>query len=268
MPTAQTLLLSALLAAPLVPRAAAASPVAPPAARAGKPEVEVVQVPTEDGIQLQADFYVPKESTTRAPAAILVHDAGGDRSQLTLIAERLQGRGLAVLVPDLRGHGESATPEDAWKSLDDEARSRQWAYTSRDLEAAAKWLKSRGEVHTSNLTMLGLRAGCALAVYHAARDGQVRAVVLIEPATEQLGFDLRREVAGLAGLETKVFTSKDKESEAQIIQANATKANDGLEFIDIDLCRTRSDDLVNDRRVATEVSKWVEDRVFLRKGRR
>ena len=270
MSTAPTLLLPALLLAPIAARpvpAPAPSP-APLVAPGGKAEIEEVDVPTDDKLGLKADFYVPKKSSTRAPAVILVHDAGGNREQMTVLAERLQREGLAVLVPDLRGHGESANGDVEWSALDDEGRAKQWAYTPRDLEAAAVWLKSRKEVHTSNLTMVGLRAGCALAVYHAARDDKVRAVVLIEPVTEELGFDLRREVAGLAGLETKVFTSKDRENEAQIIQANATKANDGLEFIEIDLCKTREDELINDRRVASDVSKWIEERVFPKKGRR
>ena len=263
MSTAPTLLLSAVLLTPF-----ASSPAPRTAARGGTVVVETVEVPTGDKLSLTADYYAPKTSATRAPAAILVHDAGGSRDQMALFAERLHGKGLAVLVLDLRGHGDSATDDDDWKSLDDDGRERQWAYTPRDLEAGAKWLKTRKEVHTANLTMIGLRAGCALAVYHAARDHRVRAVVLIEPATQELGFDLRREVAGLAGLETKVFTPRDKQDEARIIQANATKANDGLEFIEIDLCKSRGDDLINDRRVATEVAKWVQDRVFPKKGRR
>lgn len=240
----------------------------PPSSRGKGVEPERITIRTEDRIDLAADYFAPKSTQTRAPAAILVHDAGGNRRQMELFAERLHGQGLAVLVLDLRGHGQSRTPETDWTTLDEGGRVRLWAYAPRDIEAATAWLKTRREVHTANLTMVGLRSGCALAANHAARDDNVRAVVLIEPVEDQLGFDLKAEVASLAGLETKVFTPRERQEEARTIQSNATKANDGLEFIEIDLCKSRGDELLHDRRVASEVARWVEDRVFPKKGRR
>ena len=268
------MLSTALLSALLVPSLATSRPLPAPApvpAVAGKVAAEKVEFKTDDKLVLSADYYAPKQSkksSSRAPAAILVHDAGSDRSTMALVAERLHGKGLAVLAVDLRGHGDSRDKDNDWSKLDGKVRDRQWAYASRDLEAAAAWLKTRSEVHSANLTMVGFRAGCALSVYHAARDDKVRAVVLIEPANEQLGFDLSRECAELAGLETKVFTPKDKVDEAKIIQASATKANDGLEFIEVALCKSKGEELIHDRRVASDVAKWVSDRVFPKKGRR
>ncbi len=249
--------------------AAVATPPPPADPSRGKGvECEKVRIQTEDRLQLAADFYAPKNTRTRAPAAILIHDAGGNRGQMSLFAERLHGQGLAVLVIDLRGHGESKTEDNDWARLDEGARTRQWAYATRDIEAGTAWLKARREVHTANLTMVGLRAGCALAANHSARDDNVRAVVLIEPMTEQFGFDLKTEVAALAGLETKVFTHRDKQQEAEVILSSATAANEGLEFIEIDLCKSRGEELLHDRRVAADVAKWVQDRVFPKKGRR
>ena len=39
-------------------------------------------------------------------------------------------------------------------------------------------------------------------------------------------------------------------------------------LIEIDLCRSRGEELLHDRRVAADVAKWVQDRVFPKKGRR
>ena len=81
--------------APSVPGAISAPS---PRGRGNKVEVERVELQTEDRLKLAADYYPPKSTRSRAPAAILVHDAGGSRSQLSLYAERLHSQGLAVLI--------------------------------------------------------------------------------------------------------------------------------------------------------------------------
>ena len=211
----------------------------------------------------------PKDSSSRAPVAILVHDAGGDRSQMTLFAERLHSQGMAVLVPDFRGHGASKSPTKPWAKLKESERAKMWSFTPRDLEAASNWIDDRREIHGANVTLVGLRAGCALSVYHAGRDSDVRAVVLIEPNSEpELGFNLVREVERLGGLTTKVYTPREKESAAMIIQAGGTEANDGQEFIEVDLCKSKGEDLIHDRRVASDLAKWVKSIAFPKRGRR
>ena len=230
---------------------------------------KVVTFKTEDGIKLTADYYAAKDSGSRAPVAILVHDAGGDRSQMSLFAERLHSQGMAVLAPDFRGHGASTSPTLAWDKLKEGEREKMWSFTPRDLEAACDWIDDRREIHGANITLVGLRAGCALSVYHAGRDSDVRAVVLIEPNSEpELGFNLVREVERLGGLTTKVYTPREKESAAMMIQAGGTEANDGHEFIEVDLCKSKGKDLIHDRRVASDVAKWVKSIAFPKRGGR
>ncbi len=242
------------------------TPIVP--VRGGKAPADAVRVRTDDSLELAGLYYAPKPSTNRVPAAILVHDAGGNKEQMTLFAERLQGQGLAVLVLDLRGQGESKTSALDWGRLDSFERTRMWAYTTRDIEAGSAWLKSRREVHSASLAVVGLRAGCSLAANHAARDGNVRAVVLIEPSFENLGFDLAGEISSLAGLETKVFSSREHQAEVEEIKRKASAANEGEAFIEIDLLKSRGDELLRDRRVAGDLAKWVQDRVFPKKGSR
>jgi len=250
----------------------AARPTAEPKAlskRGSSVKPKVVEFKTEDGIELSADYYAPDDKDSRAPIAILVHDAGGDRSQMSLFAERLHSQGMAVLVPDFRGHGASATEKLSWKNMDESEREKLWSFAPRDLAAASNWIDGRREIHGANVTLVGLRAGCALSVYHAGRDSDVRAVVLIEPDSEpELGFNLLKEIERLGGLTTKVYTPREKQDAAMVIQAGATEANDGLEFIDIDLCKSKGKDLIHDRRVASDVAKWVKDIAFPKRGRR
>ncbi len=237
--------------------------------RGSSVEPKVVTFKTEDGIELTANYFAPSEGKSRAPVAILVHDAGGDRGQMTLFAERLHRQGLAVLVPDFRGHGNSSTPKQNWDKLDKADREKLWSFAPRDLVAASRWIGGRREAHGSNITLVGFRAGCALAVYHAGRDSDVRAVVLVEPESEpELGFNLCREVERLGGLTTKVFTSRDKKDAAVTIQVGGTEANDGLQFIDIDLCKSKGEDLIYNNGVASDIAKWVKSIAFPKRGRR
>ena len=130
---------------------------------------ETVTIETRDELALSARYFAPRSKKQLAPAALLVHDAGGSRTQLMAIAERLWKSNFAVLVVDLRGHGASRTEHCDWKHLDEESRGKLWAIATRDLEAAASWLRKRKEVHSTNLNLVGAGAGCALAVRHAAR---------------------------------------------------------------------------------------------------
>lgn len=264
---------SALLveSAELIPTVAlSAAPSAAPSAKRGagvKPKV--VTYKSEDGLELTANYFAPEDDSARTPVAILVHDAGGNRDQMTLFAERLHSQGMAVLAPDIRGHGASASPTLDWSELEAGEREKLWSFAPRDLVAATEWIDGRRELHGANITLIGLRAGCALSVYHAGRDSDVRAVVLIEPNSEpELGFNLIKEVERLAGLTTKVFTPREKENAAMVIKAGGTEANDGLEFIEIDLCKSKGEDLIHDRRVATDVAKWVKNIAFPKRGRR
>jgi pimeloyl-ACP methyl ester carboxylesterase len=61
---------------------------------------------TKDGLELAAIYY-PSERGREAVPIMLLHDWGGSGADLKSLAEFLQQQGHAVLVPDLRGHGES-----------------------------------------------------------------------------------------------------------------------------------------------------------------
>ena len=58
---------------------------------------------------LAATFY-PSRAGKDAAAVILLHRDGGQRADLDRLARLVQLGGNAVIVPDLRGHGESARP--------------------------------------------------------------------------------------------------------------------------------------------------------------
>lgn len=222
-------------------------------------DCEAVQLRTQDDLRLAASFFPPRgRREARSPAAILVHDAGRSRSDLVDLASALQKRGFAVLTLDLRGHGESRTAEVAFRPEDPTAAERLWAFTLRDVEAAAAFLRSRSDVHTSNLSLVGVGAGAALAARHALRDGNARAVVLVAPREENLGFNLMADVRGLGGLPTLILAERDRKSDADRL-AQAGNQAEGLAFIEVAVLRSSGAEAISDSRVPREVARHLQD---------
>ena len=156
-----------------------ASPASAPAAPEGKEKFEPIEYKASDKHVVHANFFAPRKKKGRAPAVLLVHDAGSDAKHLNSVAEALQRKGFAVLVPDLRGHGESVTETYDWtktESVEDKAQT--WTFSMRDLEASTEWLREQDNVHNSNLSVVGVGAGSVLAARYASRDVNVLAVTL------------------------------------------------------------------------------------------
>ena len=249
---------------------AGAAPTTPVAARGPETSsVEQIAIATSDNLTLAGDFYIPRKKG-RAPAALLVHDAGGDRTQLAPVAERLQRLGFAVLAIDLRGHGGSVSDQYDWAKLDEAAQERMWALTLRDLNAAAEYLRSRSDVHTSNLSLVGLRAGAAVAVKYAADDQNARAVVLLDPNPESHSFNLVRDVEKLEGLPTLIMapSAARNVAEVDVMRTADQEANGGHAFIEQGFLKGEGDELLSDKRLPREVGDWLKDQVMPGKGDR
>lgn len=122
----------------------------------------------EDQFQLAA-WYIPKKDATRA--MVLVH--GRDASKQNAISGRLPAlaadlyhRGLAVLMLDLRGHGESEGKRYTWG-----------VYERRDVLGAVDFLLGEGFL-SGNIGVLGISLGGAAAVGAALEDVAIGALVL------------------------------------------------------------------------------------------
>ncbi|MAF67091.1 MAG: hypothetical protein CMJ84_15715 [Planctomycetes bacterium] len=232
----------------------------------GESAPEQVHVTTHDKQTLAADLYLPRKKS-RAPAVLLVHDAGGDRGQLARLATSLQKRGFAALTIDLRGHGESKSEAYDWEKLDEHGRHSAWAFTLRDLEAATRFLRGRKEVHTSNLSVIGVRAGAALAMRYTVGDENVRAVVLVDPEGKSLGFNLAQDVKELAGLPTLVMAPKGETTITERLIEVGHAANDGEEYIVRVNLKSERSEALSDKRLATEVVGYLREQVMPRRGR-
>lgn len=69
-------------------------------------EIGGSELVTEDGVQLRAT-YCPRTEGKDVVPVVLLHAYKGSRKDYEPLTSYLHGQGFAVLVPDLRGHGDS-----------------------------------------------------------------------------------------------------------------------------------------------------------------
>jgi alpha-beta hydrolase superfamily lysophospholipase len=222
-----------------------------------------MRVETSDGKVLIGDFYAPpakKSDDERAPAALLVHGAGGDRGAFATLAEALARSGMAVLAIDLRGHGESATADYAFQSLDEAARSNLWTFAVRDLQAAVQWLRARPGVHGAALNLFGFGEGASLAAHYALGDETVRSLTLLEPhagaAFAAPVFDLVEDLRQLEGLPLKLVAQRTHKAQVDALLT----ALDEPAWIEVELQKPVEAGLLSDKRLAKSWAQWSADR--------
>lgn len=260
-----------------IPQSAVAAPATKPVRADAAPAPsrtnagERIELPASDDKRtVVASFWAPKQQSGHtAPGVVLVHQPGGKRDDLVEVATRLHKQGFAVLAIDLRGHGESVGKDKPWEQLNEEERTRAWAFALRDLRGATAWLGKQTGVHSSNVSLLGDRAGCTLVVRHATRDENVRALVLLDPPREQLGFNLAKDVEVLAGLPTLIAASKDTQGSAQAIADDGAKANDGLKYVEVAVFKGVSPTTPPefDKALTAQIAKFLADKALPKKAK-
>ncbi len=126
---------------------------------------ETVSFMTEDGLELKGWLIPPRSVRGRAPALILCHGQGANRSDFTELAVSLSRRGYAVLTFDFRGHGESGG-----------RRTSLGHHEQKDVRAALGFLLRRQDVDPDRIGIFGFSLGGAAAIMAAAGTDGLRAV--------------------------------------------------------------------------------------------
>lgn len=195
--------------------AAAPQPKAPGAGQRSKSEKEIDLRPvevggndlmTQDGVQLRATFY-PGPRAKQSVPVILLHSYKGDRKEFNTLAPVLQQQGCAVLVPDLRGHGESTSTRGGITLDATRMPVEQFeAMVYKDMPTLKRFLTQKnddGELNLSKLCLVGSEFGALVAVNFTRYDWtplsygdrppmDVRALVLISPPRTQFGLQLQQ----------------------------------------------------------------------------
>lgn len=123
------------------------------------PDPEKIVLITKDRVVLNCVWYAGTNKKKTVPI-ILLHAWGGSSKDHADFARWLQTEnGYAVIVPDLRGHGESLTVEGVDREIDrDRMTKREIASISADVDACRKFLLTKnneGELNIDYLTVIG-----------------------------------------------------------------------------------------------------------------
>jgi len=169
------------------------------------PPAESRILDTKDGIQLKVAWFPGTKEKETVPV-ILIHNWNGVGADYAALAEYLQGQGHAVLVPDLRGHGESVRRRGATDMLDREKFGKnEIASILEDLETCKRFLMEENNAGKLNIEMLTVVAAgdmSIITVDWALRDwswpaiagrkqGQdVKALVLLSPSRSFKGLSI------------------------------------------------------------------------------
>jgi pimeloyl-ACP methyl ester carboxylesterase len=188
-----------------------------PAARAQNqeeegPVVEELTLVTRDKVVLKADYY-PGANNKQTVPVIMLHMYGGSRQDFAGLAARLQAEGHAVIVPDLRGHGDSTQREGSTEKLDytmfKSADFIAMAGVGGDVEAVKSFLLERhneGLLNIEALCVVGAEMGATVAlawsgldwswpVLATGKQGQdVKGLVLLSPVYNFKGLKITRAI--------------------------------------------------------------------------
>ena len=161
------------------------------------PAAERILLESKDGVELRAQWFGGVNGKKTLPI-ILVHDWDSDRSTLSNFAARLQkDLEAAVIVPDLRGHGESMTVKGGEDELDrNRFKKNQLLTFVNDIDACRRFLQTKNDEGELNLDLLTVIA-CGKSSVHGVnwciedwswqsvggvKQGQnVKALVMVSP---------------------------------------------------------------------------------------
>jgi dipeptidyl aminopeptidase/acylaminoacyl peptidase len=131
-----------------------------------KADYEEVSFSSEDGILLKGWLIKPAKYDKNAPAIIICHGLGANRSDFTELAASLARRGYFVLTFDFRAHGESGG-----------GRTSLGLHEQKDIAAALAFVKARSEIAPGRIGIYGFSLGGSSAILAAAKTGAFSAVV-------------------------------------------------------------------------------------------
>jgi pimeloyl-ACP methyl ester carboxylesterase len=144
----------------------------------GPPKPEDIELVTKDGVVLKATWYASRKKTEAVPV-MLLHQYRGSRGDFRDLALYLQlEKEHAVIVPDLRGHGDSLQYErsDGSPGRFDVERLRPEDFdlmATEDVEAVKRFLMRKNndrELNIEKLCLVGAEMGAMVGIRWAWGD--------------------------------------------------------------------------------------------------
>lgn len=219
-----------------------------------------VRLKTTDKKELAALYFAPKKSKAKVPGVIIIHDQGSDSKELTTLAKALAGKKMGVLLLELRGHGGNATKDYDWSKADEKQRKSMWAFASKDLDAAAKFLGKRKELHRSKLVIVGHGRGCSLAANHAIEDRNTLATVFIQPAETVYDFKLKDALVEMDGIPTLILCGKQS-FKKMVKTKEASGPKNAESTVDVSSLKSKPKKVLEDSRLSKYMTAWLAEQL-------
>lgn len=169
-------------------------------------------ISANDGLVLQATYY--SAPARPAPAVLLLHQRGRDRTTWDALALRLQATGYAVLTVDQRGHGETGGAED-------------WSLAQEDARDALALLSELPGVAPGQIVVIGASIGANLGLNACAGLPGCAAAVLLSPGLDYRGITTAGAMAQLGARPVLIVASEgDANNPADSITLDSMAAGD------------------------------------------
>jgi uncharacterized protein len=150
---------------------------------------------------LQGMLFVP-DGPGRHPAVLVAHGAGDFKENYFELADYLGQRGIASLVIDLHGHGESGGSRY-------HVEMREWV---PDVRAGLDFLATHPKVDHERLGAFGLSSGGTAILEAALIDSRIKALVLLDATVRDslpLTLSLSMRFLNLVGTLKRQITTRD-----------------------------------------------------------
>ena len=234
----------------------------PASAAKGSPVIATPKIfQSTDGIKLVADLYVP-HTNSPPPAVIVLHMLGHNRQSCKPLIHTLVAQGLAVLVPDLRGHGQSTERLNGAKISFKNFTESDWAKLPSDLSTLIAKMQSFHELDGTRIAIVGASIGANTAALAAQSDKRVKAIVLLSPGLDYRGLKpteamkrFHRPAYVIAGLDDG-YSAK---SSRQLVAAGGKEAT--LELLD--MAGHGTDMFDSHPQLANKIALWLKNKVQL-----
>jgi pimeloyl-ACP methyl ester carboxylesterase len=232
-----------------------------PAKKEETPPPENFSITTKDGVQLVLTYLAGTRGKESVPI-VLLHMYKGNRHEMEGLGLFLQSKGHAVILPDLRGHGDSTVVIGSDRRLDAATMpvAQLTNMITQDMESIKKFIIEKhnaGALNVEKLTIVAAEMSVQVAVNWAAQDWaaidlptlkqskDVKALVLLSPTmtfktlslTKPLAFPpIRDQVAFflVAGAEDAPSAADARRIQQQLdrFRPKPTKIEDKTVFIE------------------------------------
>ncbi len=173
---------------------------------------------TDDNFVIKSKLYYPKQKAKVYPLVVFLHSIGYSSDYWGDLVQNFVNSGIAALVIDLRGHGQSV--------YDSDFRIRSWRYYSekqfsvypKDITDILKYLASNyKDISTTKYAIVGADIGANTAVLVSEKMlNKPKALVLMSPTSKFKGLYIPISMTNLGNIPIMTIASaKDNYSKKE-----------------------------------------------------